>query len=375
MHGKRLGILTFPISEAGTIPLSQLIDILYMGAEKLYLLTGGRGYDRFKDDSRVMAYDIHHAAGKGRLKRARQYLRTQMEMAYRMVKLSDEVDEWIFFIGGDGLFIPMMAMRLMGKPATLTFAGSNYNSYASTNDAFSEQMRLLTNINCALATRVVLYTPRLTEEYGLERCKHKIIIAHRHFVDTGTFRRTRALGERGPLIGYVGRLSEEKGVRRLVEGFAQMSDRTSELMIIGDGPLREELEALVDASGLSGRVHWAGWVPHDELGERLNQLHLLVLPSYTEGLPNVMLEAMACGTPVLAPKVGSIPDVLEDGSTGYLMDDNDAATICKSMQRALNDETLDEIAEKGMHMVMEKFNFRSSAVLWKSILEGSSGTR
>ena len=371
MSGKRLGLLTFPISEAGTVPLSQFVDVLLEMSNGLYLLTGGQGYLRFKDDSRVVAYDIHHAAGKGRLQKAGQYLRTQLEMAYRMLRLSSEVDEWIFFIGGDGLLLPMMAARLTGKPVTLTFAGSNYNTYVSTNDAFSEQLRLLTNVNCALATRVVLYTPRLAEEYGLIRCRHKIEIAHRHFVDLDTFRRTRELGDREPMIGYVGRLSEEKGIRRLVEGFVQLADPTIELMIIGDGPLRGELEALADACGVGERTHWAGWVPHNELGERLNRLALLVLPSYTEGLPNVLLEAMACGTPILAPRIGSIPDVVEDGVTGYLMDGNDAATIRGGMDRALKDGMLDEVAERGMRMVIDRFNFRSSVELWKDIIEGT----
>lgn len=375
MSGKRLGVLTFPISEAGTIPLSQLVDVLLETSDSIYLLTGGKGYKHFKHDDRVVAYDVHHAVGKGRLQKAGQYLRTQLEMAYRMFRLSGEVDEWVFFIGGDGLLIPMMATRLMGKPATLTFAGSNYNTYVSINDAFSEQLRLLTNINCALATRVVLYTPRLAEEYGLERCRHKIAIAHRHFVDLDTFRRTRELGDRGPVIGYVGRLSEEKGIRKLVEGFAQLSDPTVELTIIGDGPLRGELEALVDANGLGERVHWAGWVPHEEIGEWLNRLLLLVIPSYTEGLPNVMLEAMACGTPVLAPRIGSIPDVVEDGVTGYLMDGNDAVTLREGIQRVLKDEMLDEVAENGMRMVIERFNFRSSVELWKGIIEGTGGTK
>jgi len=375
MSGKRLGVLTFPISEAGTVPLSQLIDVFLETSDGVHLLTGGKGYERFKDDGRITTYDIHHAAGDGRLQRAGQYLRTQVEMAYRMLRLSDDVDEWIFFIGGDGLLIPMVAARLMGKPATLTFAGSNYNTYASANDAFSEQLRLLTDVNCSLASRVILYTPRLAEEYGLERCRHKTVIAHRHFVDLRSFRRTREFGERGPMIGYVGRLSEEKGVRRLVEGFAQLSDPAVELTVIGDGPLRGELEALVESNGLGERVHWAGWVPHGELGEHLNRFVLLVLPSYTEGLPNVMLEAMACGTPVLAPRVGSIPDVVEDGVTGYLMDGNDAATIRDGVERALKDGALSVVAENGMRMVIDRFNFHTSVELWKGIINGTPGTR
>jgi hypothetical protein len=93
MSGKKLGVLTFPISEAGTVPLSQLIDILSLRSDRIHLLTGDQGYVHFKEDFRVDAHDLGHINSINPLSRVRHYLLTQLAMAYWIIKLADEVDE------------------------------------------------------------------------------------------------------------------------------------------------------------------------------------------------------------------------------------------------------------------------------------------
>lgn len=130
------------------------------------------------------------------------------------------------------------------------------------------------------------------------------------------------------VIGYVGRMTKEKGILNLVDAIHLID---SHFMLIGDGPLLETVKHKVN-----GRAEVCGWVEHDELASHLNEMRLLVIPSEYEGLPTVMLEAMACGVPVLATSVGAIPDLINDGENGFVMPNNEPACIAENIKRALH---------------------------------------
>ncbi len=106
-------------------------------------------------------------------------------------------------------------------------------------------------------------------------------------------------------------------------------------MIIGDGDLKSNVNKYLSQNGLENNVKLVGWSSHEDLPKYLNSLKLLVIPSYTEGLPNIMLEGMACGTPVLATGVGAIPDIINDEKTGFIMENNSPECIAKKTFSAL----------------------------------------
>ena len=208
-------------------------------------------------------------------------------------------------------------------------------------------------------------------EWNLGRYRHKILIAHRHYLDFETFTVTTPLPDRPALVGYIGRLSGEKGVQHFVQALpAILSDRQDlRVLIGGDGQLKETIEATLQEQGVSASVELPGWISHDDLPRYLNQLRLLVLLFYTEGLPNIMLEAMACGTPVLATPVGAVPDVIVDGVTGFIMENNSLECIAENVNRALNSPDLERIAEDGRRFVEEHFTFERVVARWKEVLE------
>jgi glycosyltransferase involved in cell wall biosynthesis len=129
----------------------------------------------------------------------------------------------------------------------------------------------------------------------------------------------------GFTIGAIGRLSPEKGFDRLLAGFAEIAgnDLESRLLILGEGEERAALASQISRLGLARRVLLPGY--REGAGRYLRHFGLFVLSSSTEGLPLTVLEAMRAGTPVLATRVGALPELLEEGRAGFLLDAADAA--------------------------------------------------
>ncbi|WP_427978841.1 glycosyltransferase [Agarivorans sp.] len=142
-----------------------------------------------------------------------------------------------------------------------------------------------------------------------------------------------------PYVLYVGNLKADKGVMELYQGFAQIAASQPQLHLVyaGTGAMKAAIEQQAQRDGLKLRVIWLGSVAHDDLPAWISHAQLLALPSYAEGVPNVVLEAMACGTPVLATRVGGIPEVVNEAICGILikpkMADAVAQGIASIMQR------------------------------------------
>ena len=120
----------------------------------------------------------------------------------------------------------------------------------------------------------------------------------------------------GNYVIYVGRLSEEKGLRTLLSAWRQLDN--IQLKIVGDGPLREELETNARDLNLNTPIEFLGYRNRDEILNLLGAASLQVVPSeWYEGFPMVILEALASGTPVLASKIGSLDEIIIEGETGY----------------------------------------------------------
>jgi glycosyltransferase involved in cell wall biosynthesis len=159
-------------------------------------------------------------------------------------------------------------------------------------------------------------------------------------VDAGHFRpgmanpemRSRLSGGNrdAPLLLYVGRLSAEKDVVRLKELFSVVPGMR--LAIVGDGPLRSELERRFNGTA----TVFTGYMKGDELVSAYASADLFVLPSRTETLGLVLLEAMAAGCPVVACRAGGVPDAIEDGVTGFLFDPGQDGSLAATVQKAWN---------------------------------------
>jgi len=162
----------------------------------------------------------------------------------------------------------------------------------------------------------------------------------------------------------VGRLSPEKGQTGLLHAFAALHGRHPEisLRLVGDGPDRALLATLVQELGLDGVVSFAGRLPEIETLTEIARSDMLILPSFMEGLPIVLMEAMALGVPVVASRVAGIPELVTDGATGLLFAPSDWDGLEMCVERLLRDDARRAfLAEKGKATVAEEFDTRRSA--------------
>jgi colanic acid/amylovoran biosynthesis glycosyltransferase len=154
-----------------------------------------------------------------------------------------------------------------------------------------------------------------------------------------------------PRLVSVGRLAEQKGQLLLVEASARLRDRGAdfELVIVGDGPMREELEQLIDRLGLRDRVRITGFLDNRAVRRELEAARALVLPSFAEGLPVVIMEAMALGRPVIATYIAGIPELVESGRTGWLIPAGAVEPLVEAMAEALaaGPDELDRMGRDG----------------------------
>jgi len=185
------------------------------------------------------------------------------------------------------------------------------------------------------------------------------------------FRINAPFYERNYYIGYVGRFSKEKGFENLLASIPTLlsTNPKIQIMLIGDGPLRSKINNYIH-SELSSRVLFFGWVAPSMMPSYLNKMRLIVVPSYTEGLPHVIIEAMACGTPVLAMPVGSIPDVIRDCETGFLLKSNDPKHIAENIIELLNKpELLEKVSINAYKCVRENFSYERTLESWRRMLQ------
>jgi glycosyltransferase involved in cell wall biosynthesis len=178
----------------------------------------------------------------------------------------------------------------------------------------------------------------------------------------------------GRVLVAAGRLSIEKGHRDLVEALARLDDSSVSAVILGSGPEQTALERQIRTAGLTDRVVLGGF--RQDVLRCLAGADLVVNPSLTEGLPNVVLEAMSVGTPVVATDVGGVSEIIEHGKTGWLAPAADPATLAGALRRALApDAPRDVVAVAGQARVKAAFTFEEQARQFQGICRRLLGQR
>ncbi len=164
-----------------------------------------------------------------------------------------------------------------------------------------------------------------------------------------------------PQLTFVGRLATVKGIPVLFEALTKINSELC-VTLIGDGPERAELESQAQAHGLSHIVTFAGYKSQAEVAEALQKTDLFVLPSFAEGVPVVLMEAMAARVPVIATRIAGIPELVEQDVNGLLVPTNDANALADAISELINDpKRRVEMGRAGREKVLAAFNIEHEA--------------
>ena len=365
MSIKKIGIVTFPIGEAGVIPLRNLVRIMTAANAELYLVTGNAALNAFSNNENVHVIGVRHNLGSNLLTKILNYSNTQFKILLDVIKISKKIKIYVFFIDGSFLTPSILALKLLRKKVILALPSSVFQDIG----VFTIPAAFISRISIKLSDQIVVYSESLITEYKISKYKTKISIAHEHFLDFDKFKSKNPVQDRDSVVGYVGRFSEEKGITNFSKAIPEILKEQDGIhfLIGGGGLLQDEITSYIKQEQLNNRVTFTGWVQDEDIIAVLNQLKLLVVPSYTEGLPNIMLEAMACGTPVLITPVGAIPGIIKDGETGFIMENNSPEVITRNVIRALNHPDLQQVANNARKYVEQEFTFEKAMQGYQTI--------
>jgi glycosyltransferase involved in cell wall biosynthesis len=359
--------------------LTELIKILTPVTTRLFIFTSNYAVRQTSDAHVFVKNSRYIARARSLPSKIANYLLFQLQSAHFLISNASSFDICVFHIGTT-LVLPMLLSKLVAKRSLLYLSGSQAQL---TEQTYGETLwgRLLCRIiavveavNMRLATMLVAYSAASIKEQKLERYMSKIAITAARFVDTDVFKLQTPIEDRQNAFGYVGRLSREKGILNLVDAvpLIQKECPSARFYVIGDGPLCDEVKKRINEAGVQVGTMLAGMVPNRLIPDYLNQMKLLVLPSYTEGLPTILIEAMACGTPVLATRVGNIPDVIRDGENGFLLDNNSPPCIAERTIEALKGLVTETISGNALCTVASEYSYDLAIRTHREILRSLS---
>jgi glycosyltransferase involved in cell wall biosynthesis len=370
-------VVTHPLSGAGETATRTLLDVLAEVAA-VSLVTANLPADSIVREDHEVLEVSDRDEGDSIPTAAVRFAVNQLRMARVLARRDADV---ALFYGATAYLVPILVAKIAGKTVLLEPRGDvpltlrltwERRVPAPVARALAGTVRALEWTGYALADGIVTYTPAMAAELGLDRFDDKLYTNGARYVDVDRFAPTTPHADRDPVVGFLGRLDEEKGIRTLA-AVARRLPEDVRFRFVGGGDLEDWLRETLADEIAAGDVEVAGWVDHDEVPAELDRFRLLVMPSRpTEGLPTVILEALACGTPVYASPVSGVPDVVRDGETGFLMDDLDADAIARDVAAILDREDLPAISRNGRHLVEAEYSFPAAVDRYRAILEAAT---
>ncbi len=257
--------------------------------------------------------------------------------------------------------VALVASRLLDIPYSVT---------AHASDIYVNPVLLKEKLaNAKFVSTCTAYNRSYLSQFGKDLFNHKLLCIY-HGLELERYVKVQRTKIGRPVILSVGQLQERKGLSYLVEACSFLGERgiQFECRIIGEGPLRPILQDQIQRLGLENFVRLLGALPHEEVIAQYQEATVFALPAILgkdgdrDGIPNVILEALSMGLPVVSTAHSGIPEVIEEGVNGLLVPPEDAKALSSALERVIcNPEMQSAFGKAGRQIVADRFNPEKNA--------------
>jgi L-malate glycosyltransferase len=275
-------------------------------------------------------------------------------------------------------FFAIPAARLAGVPVIIA-------SIRDTGEVWAPKKRLLQKAVCKMATCVLANAEAVRSQLVRDGYDERKLAVIRNGIDlprldrlegTGPIRREFGIADDSPIITVLSRLNELKGVQYFLDAIPSVLTwfPNARFLIVGDGPARVDLQSYAQSKGYGQAAIFTG--VRMDAPKILQETSISVLPSLSEGLSNVLIESMAAGLPVVATDVGGNPEIVDNGTTGFLVPPRDANALAKAMLQLLSaPQEAARMGSAGRDLIENRFSMvravHETQQLYTSLLQSS----
>lgn len=294
---------------------------------------------------------------------------------------NEHYDVALYFFGFPTGLLSLYSWRIAGLPYLVSLRGSDVPLY----DRDSRRLRFLHRLLRPLSRSIWENASRVVAvSYGLkEMANRSFPDIHIEVIHNGIEIPSFPLHDRdnpsrfGPIrLSCVARLIPRKGIHDLIDAVSRIPNGNLELQIIGTGPAERDLRDRAKQHGIDRLVHFYGYQTPERVRELNAEADIFVLPTWSEAFANVILEAMSVGLPVIASRVGGIPEAVVDGVTGLLVEPRDPVSLAEAIMRLSADPELRRsMAVAGLRRAQESFSWDVNTDAFENSLRAAVARR
>jgi len=358
------------------VGLDNFVRLLLPSCNAIFIVTG----EKFKQiyGKNVYTKQLKILSGNSMVSKVAHKLVDQMREAFWLIKLSRNFSIVLFHAGLGFNQLPIFTAWVLRKKVVIYQFGGNYLLEQKLM-AIKSWEKIVKPINAAFSRINYLFATVIICEGGrqlargdeIERYSDRIAWFVARDVDTKHYNITRPINERPTVVGYFGRLDPKKGIFNFVRAIPLVLkvQKDVRFLIAGAGPLKGKIELELESLNVTSNVDMVGFVENQEIPVLLNNLKLLVLPTYDDGVPEVLKEAMACGTLVAVTPVGGVPDIISDKVQAFLIRNNDPEGVAKTILEAIRHPNLDEIVKNGRMLIENTYGHEQMTQRYNELLQ------